>query len=418
MTVEHATPASGVRVLGLVSGTSMDGIDVAAADLRLRGETVELSPLDHTAVPYPSGLRTRLVAAVAGETCDAGQLCELDTGVGRAFAEAARHGAEILADGRAELVASLGQTLHHWVEDGHARGTLQLGQPAWIAETTGLPVVSDLRARDVAAGGHGAPLAGVLDALWLAPEAGTVTIALNIGGIANITVIGEDRPLAYDTGPGNALIDVAATRVTGGRATQDTGGRLAAGGRIRTDLLEELLADPYFRAPPPKSTGKEHFNADHLRRALDNVGEVDDSDLLATLTELTAVTVAAACDRHRPREVVASGGGTGNPVLMAALRRRLAERGAELVLSDDHGLPTDGKEAYLAALLGFLTFNGLPGNVPGTTGARGPRSLGSITPGTTPLRLPRPAAQPVRSLRVTDHDADDEQEAPCASPTS
>jgi anhydro-N-acetylmuramic acid kinase len=382
-------------VLGLLSGTSMDGVDVAAAELRLDDDTVELRPLGSTVLPYPEVLHRKLLAVLPPADASTEDLCRLDTYVGQQFAAAARLGVE-LAGGRADLVASLGQTLYHWVQgSGRVRGTLQIGQPAWIAEATGLPVVADLRARDVAAGGQGAPLAGVFDALWLADEPGT-TVALNLGGIANITVVGGLRPLAYDTGPGNALIDLAAGELTG--TPQDTDGRIAATGTVRTELLDVLLADAYYRRPPPKSTGKEHFNADYLARALDKLpAKIDDGDVLATLTELTACTIADACHAEHATKVVASGGGVHNPVLLAALRRRLD---VPLVVSDELGLPADGKEAHLTALLGFLTWHGITGNTPGTTGAIGPRVLGSITPGAGPLRLPEPATQQPRRLRV------------------
>ncbi|MFB9568364.1 anhydro-N-acetylmuramic acid kinase [Saccharopolyspora hordei] len=382
------------RVLGLLSGTSMDGVDVAAADLRLDGDVLELRPLGSTTLAYPPDLHRALLAALPPGECSAAELCRLDTLVGQHFAAAAQRGVE-LADGRADLVASLGQTLYHWVEDDRARGTLQIGQPAWIAEATGLPVVSDLRALVVAAGGHGAPLAGVLDALWLADEPGP-GVALNIGGIANITVVGGDRPLAYDTGPGNALIDLAAARVTG--HPQDTDGALAARGTVRTDLLEVLLDDAYYRLPPPKSTGKERFNAAYLDRALERVGgDVADADLLATLTELTARTVADACRAEGAVRVIASGGGVRNPVLLATLRRQLD---VPVLVSDELGLPADSKEALLTALLGFLTWHGASGNTPGTTGAAGPRLLGSITPGAGPLRMPAPVVDQPTRLRV------------------
>ncbi|WP_188986270.1 anhydro-N-acetylmuramic acid kinase [Saccharopolyspora thermophila] len=382
-------------MLGLISGTSMDGVDVAAVELRLDGDTIACRSLGHDVVPYPTALREQLLAALPPAQCSPAQLCRLDTLVGQAFATAALVGVE-LAGGHADLVASLGQTLYHWVEpDGTARGTLQIGQPAWIAEATGLPVVSDLRARDVAAGGQGAPLVGVLDALWLADEPGT-TVALNIGGIANITVVGGPHPRAYDTGPGNALLDLAAHQLTG--TAQDTDGRIAATGTVRHDLLDLLLADEYYRRPAPKSTGKEHFNADYLAHVLDAVPTpVDGPDLLATLTELTARTVADACRAEGARKVVASGGGVGNPVLLAALRRRLD---VPVLVSDELGLPADGKEAHLSALLGFLTWHGMTGNTPGCTGAGGPRMLGSITPGAGPLRLPDPATHQPKRLRV------------------
>lgn len=392
----------GFRVIGLISGTSLDGIDVAAADLHAEDGTVVLTPLGELDVPYPEPLREGLFAALPPNPCTAGELTRLDTGVGQAFADAAARGAEELADGGAHLVASLGQTVFHWVEDGHVHGTLQLGQPAWIAERTGLPVLADLRARDVAAGGHGAPLASTFDQLWLrglAQDTGRPVAALNLGGIANITVVTDGEPaIAYDTGPANALLDLAAHRVTGRRS--DVDGRLALGGAVRAELLARLLADPYFAAAPPKSTGKEHFNAPYLDAALAGLPPVSHGDLLATLTELTAVTVADQCVRHGVTTVVASGGGVANPALMAALTRNLPS--AVLKTSDDLGLPGAGKEAYLTALLGWLTWCGVPGTVPSATGARGARLLGALVPGAGPLILPAPLGGTVTRLRVAE----------------
>ncbi|EOD66097.1 anhydro-N-acetylmuramic acid kinase [Amycolatopsis vancoresmycina] len=390
----------GVRVIGLISGTSLDGIDVAAADLHAEDGTVVLTPLGELEIPYPEPLREALLAALPPNPCTAGELTRLDTGVGQAFAEAAARGVDEL--GGADLVASLGQTVFHWVEDGHARGTLQLGQPAWIAERTGLPVCADLRARDVAAGGHGAPLASTLDQLWLrglAEDTGRPVAALNLGGIANITVVAGGEPaIAYDTGPANALLDLAAHRVTGRH--RDVDGRLALGGSVRWDLLGRLLADPYFAAPPPKSTGKEHFTADYLDAALAGLPPVGPHDLLATLTELTAATVAEECLGHDVATVVASGGGVANPALMTALAKKLAP--AALRTSDNLGLPSGGKEAYLTALLGWLTWCGVPGTVPSATGARGPRVLGALVPGAGPLILPAPLGGSVTRLRVAE----------------
>jgi anhydro-N-acetylmuramic acid kinase len=387
-----------LRVIGLISGTSMDGIDVAAVELRLAGGTVELDPLGHREVPYPNGLRDELLAALPPGDCTAERLCRLDTEIGQAFAAAAQGALADLMDGTADLVASLGQTIYHWVDGGRCRGTLQLGQPAWIAERTGLPVVADLRARDVAAGGHGAPLAAVLDQLWLS-GADEPVAALNLGGIANITVVSEAaRAIAFDTGPGNALLDAAARMVSDGVWQRDVDGELATQGTVRADLLDALLADAYYVKPPPKSTGKEHFHAGYLRAALDGVPHVPAVDLLATLVELTAVTVADACRGRGVGRVVASGGGVRNPALMAALRRTLAP--VPLVTSDELGLPTDAKEAYLAALLGFLTWCGAPANCPSATGAIGSRLLGSVTPGSGPLRLPEPVTTAVTRLRV------------------
>jgi anhydro-N-acetylmuramic acid kinase len=367
----------------------MDGVDVAVADLLLNGDAIDLVPVGHIELPYPAELRSALLDVLPPGTTSAEQVCRLDTAVGQAFAAAAGHALATIADGRADLVASLGQTVYHWVEGDKALGTLQLGQPAWLAEATGLPVVSDLRARDVAAGGHGAPLAIVLDRLWLRDTTDT-TAALNLGGIANITVVTPDRPaLAFDTGPGNALLDAAARMISGGVWQQDVDGDLAAQGTVDTGLLEVLLADPYYSLDPPKSTGKEHFHREHITAALAKVGHVAGDDLLATLVELTAVTVADACRRYDVTRVVASGGGTRNPTLMAALKQRLDP--ASLVTSDELGLPSSAKEAYLTALLGFLTWSGVPSTS---------RVLGNITPGTEPLRLPAPATAEVTRLQV------------------
>jgi anhydro-N-acetylmuramic acid kinase len=374
-------------VIGMISGTSVDAIDVAAARFDWQGDTLVLHPLGHREVAWPEATKRRLLAALPPAPVTMGEVCALDVLVGEAFADAAMLGVRELAGGQADLVSSHGQNVFHWVEDGRARGTLQLGQPAIIAETTGLPVVSDLRARDVAAGGQGAPLASTLDALWLA-AAGGPRAALNLGGIANITVVGApgETVLAYDTGPASCLLDIAATRLTGGSQRCDEDGRMALAGQVREDLLTRLLAEPYYALPPPKSTGRELFDVGYVVRRLDGLPPVAGPDLMATLTELTAQTVAGACLRHGVTEVVASGGGVRNPALMAALGRALG--GAPLATAEQCGLPSEAKEAYLFALLGFLSWHGVPGTVPSATGARGARVLGRISPGAEVLRLP------------------------------
>ncbi|SEP51623.1 anhydro-N-acetylmuramic acid kinase [Amycolatopsis saalfeldensis] len=391
------------RVLGLLSGTSVDGIDVAVAELRADGATVVLTPLGELDVPYAEELREGLLDALPPRPSSAEQLTVLDTLVGQAFAEAASQGIERY--GPVDVIASLGQTVYHWVSGGVALGTLQLGQPAWIAERTGVPVIADLRIRDITAGGQGAPLASTLDALWLrglAEETGRPVAALNLGGIANITVVGQSDAavLAYDTGPANALLDIAAARVTDGAQHADLDGRLALAGTVRPDLLDRLVADPYFAAAAPKSTGKEHFHSGYLDAALDGLPPLSAEDLLATLTELTAVTVAAECRRHGAATVVASGGGVANPAVLAALARHLP--GVALRTSDDLGLPGAGKEAYLTALLGWLGWCGVPASLPSATGARGPRLLGALTPGAAPLDLPAPLGGTVTRLRVAE----------------
>ncbi|GIF50983.1 anhydro-N-acetylmuramic acid kinase [Asanoa ferruginea] len=376
-----------MRVLGLSSGTSHDGIDAALVDFSLPpgGDTLRARLLHHATTPYEPALRAAILAALPPHKVGLGDVCALDTRLGHAFARAATSALD--AAGPAELVCSHGQTLFHAATDG----TLQLGQPAWIAERTGLPVVADVRVRDVAAGGQGAPLVPVLDLMLLAGREGRWG-AVNLGGIANLTVAVPDETCAYDTGPGNALIDAAALAVTG--EPYDRGGALAASGTVRTELLDRLLVEPYYARNPPKSTGKELFSAAYL----DGAGGYQPADLLATLTELTAATVGAELRRHRLDHVLVSGGGVRNRTLL----KRLAARapGVTFVPSDEFGLPADAKEAVLFALIGWLTWHGLPGAVPSATGANGGRLLGAVTPGAAPLRLPAPLTTLPRRLEL------------------
>jgi len=389
-----------VIVIGLMSGTSMDGIDAAAADLELDGGVLRLTPLGHETTPYPEGLAEALRAALPPNQTAMETVCRLDTAVGREFAAAAGRAA-----GRhpgAALVVAHGQTVFHWVEpDGRVAGTLQIGRPAWIAERTGLPVVSDLRSADVAAGGQGAPLVALFDVLLLGDAGDAPRAALNLGGIANLTIVDPDRdPVAYDAGSANALIDAAVVAVTGGAERCDRGGARAARGSVDTALLALLLDDWYLSQAPPKTTGKERYHHGFTEAALDELGrDLPADDLVATLTAHAAEVAAAECRRHGVAEVIASGGGTDNPVLMAALAQRL--RPARLRTIDEFGVPSAAKEAYAFAVLGFLTWHGLPGNVPACTGARHPVVLGSITPGSAPLRLAPSGIAPGRLQIVT-----------------
>ncbi|MEI5519350.1 anhydro-N-acetylmuramic acid kinase [Streptomyces brasiliscabiei] len=370
-----------MRVIGLMSGTSYDAVDAAAADLDLDGDTLVLRPLGLVCRAYDGELRAALGRALPPAATTVAEVCRLDTRIGQAFAATAVEANHELCDGRAELVASHGQTVHHWTEPGgagagtRALGTLQLGQPAWIAEATGLPVVADFRPRDIAAGGQGAPLVSLVDLLWLRGRPGT-PVALNLGGIANLTA---PDGTAFDTGPANALIDAAVRDATGGRLTYDADGALAAAGTVHEPLLRRLLAEPYYALPAPKTTGKEVFHGGYLRAALAGFTGLRPADVVATLTLLTARTVADATRVVRATEVIASGGGTRNPTLTRMLGAELA--GVPLRVSDELGLPADAKEAYAFAVLGFLTVHGLPGTAPASTGARHPSVLGSVTPG-------------------------------------
>ncbi|MFG1837016.1 anhydro-N-acetylmuramic acid kinase [Micromonospora sp. NPDC049175] len=377
-----------MRVIGLMSGTSYDGIEAAAAEFQLSGDTLRMRPLGRLSHPYPEELRTRIAAALPPASTTTEAITVLDTGIGQAFAEAGVRALAELCGGDADLVVSHGQTMHHWVDGGVVRGTLQLGQPAWIAEATGLPVVADLRTRDVAAGGQGAPLVALFDTLLLRGLPG-VPAALNLGGIANITVVAPDAdPLAYDTGPANALLDAAARHFSGGVEEYDRDGRGAAAGEVSPALLRRLLDEPYYRQPGPKSTGKELFHLPYLLAALADAPTPDQRDVLATLTRLTAVTVAAACRDHGVTQLVVSGGGAHNPTLLRMIGEELPD--VRLSSSDDLGVVSDAKEALAFALLGYLSVHGLPGTLPSGTGARHASVLGSITPGRQPLRLPAP----------------------------
>lgn len=384
-----------MRVVGLMSGTSHDAIDAVAAAISLRDNTIEVQLAGLLSRPYPAELRAELIAALPPGSVDLATVCRLDTAIGQEFAAAADAAVHEFFGGAADLIVSHGQTMYHWVTDGRAHGTLQLGQPAWIAERTGLPVVSDLRPRDIAAGGQGAPLVALFDLLWLAGRAGRAA-ALNIGGIANATVTGTPA-VAFDTGPGNALIDAAVAAATDGAELFDRDGRRAARGAVDEALLKALLAEPYYRAAAPKTTGKELFNSAYLARVLRD-HRLSGDDIVATVTALTARTIADALAPFAPDEVIVSGGGTLNPTLLAMLRAQLGS--TALRTSDELGLPSAAKEAAAFAVLGFLTVHGLAGTDPATTGARHARVLGSITPGARPLVLPAAPGTPPRRLTV------------------
>ncbi|WP_406076953.1 anhydro-N-acetylmuramic acid kinase [Micromonospora sp. NBC_00858] len=387
-----------MRIVGLMSGTSYDGVDVVAAEFTAEGDTLWLRPLGHRGLDYDERLRAEIAALLPPAATTIEAVCRLDNRLGDVFAEAAAVGLE-LAGGRADVVVLPGQTVFHWVADGVARGTLQLGAVARVAARVGVPVLSDLRSADIAAGGQGAPLVPAFDALLLDPADGAAAprAALNLGGIANLTVVAPGAPvLGYDVGPANALLDAAARRFLDRPCDLD--GARAAAGRVHPGLLAELLAEPYYAAAPPKSTGKELFHAGYLDRRLAALGEpVPVDDLLATLTELTARVVAAECDRHHVVEVVAAGGGVRNPTLLG----RLAALGAgrwRLRGTEELGVPAQAKEAYAFALLGWLSWHGLPGSIPSVTGATRGVVLGSWTPAGP--AYPGTPADPPRRLRI------------------
>ncbi len=378
-----------MRVLGMISGTSHDGIDVATVEFESVAGELTGRIVHADSQPYQPQLRSDLIAMLPPASTTLAQVCELDTRIGQAFAEAA---ATAIADGGpVDAICSHGQTVYHWVVDGRALGTLQIGQPAWIAERTGVPVVADIRARDLTVGGQGAPLASLIDYLLLKGRPG-ISGALNLGGISNLTVVAPGELSAWDIGPSNALADAVVVARGLNPLGYDEDAGIAGTGSVDAALLAALLAEPYYRQAPPKSTGKELFNLDYVERALAVSGRSpSDADLLATLIELTAQTVADAVREAGLDYLAASGGGCRNPLLMRRLGELLPE--VEVVLTDELGLPADTKEAVLMALIGWCTMHGVPGIAPGGTGSTQPRILGSITPGAGPLALPEPVAR-------------------------
>ena len=373
-----------MRVLGLLSGTSHDGIDVVVVDFQATAGALRGTVLHEDSVPYDPALRERLVAALPPASTTFAEVCELDTLIGQAFAAVAVDAAG--AVGGIDAVCTHGQTVYHWVDGDHALGTLQIGQPSWIAEAVGAPVVSDVRIRDITAGGHGAPLVSFLDELLLRGRPG-IAAALNLGGIANITVVGADGVSAYDIGPANALVDAVVVAEGLNSLGYDADAAVARTGAVDEALLSVLLDDPYYALPAPKSTGKEHFHFDYVRAHATDRG-ISTADLVRTLTEPTVQSVARDVRAAGVGFLAVSGGGCHNPLIMEGLRAALP--GVDVVLADELGASVDSKEAILFALIGWCTMHGVAAVLPGATGARGPRILGTITPGAAPLRMPEP----------------------------
>ncbi|MFC5438220.1 anhydro-N-acetylmuramic acid kinase [Rhodanobacter umsongensis] len=359
--------------LGLISGTSADGID--AVLVRFGGGAPQL--LASHAHPWPSTLRDRVLALAQGEgMLDVDAFGRLDVEIGHSFADAAlqllEQGSTAAHDVRA--IGSHGQTLRHR-PNGDYPFTLQLGDPSVIAERCGIDVVADFRRADIAAGGQGAPLLPALHAMLLG-RTGVARAVLNLGGIANVTLLGGDGSVrGFDTGPANGLLDAWCQRHCGEPFDRD--GAFAASGRIDQLLLDAMLADAYFALPPPKSTGREHFHLGWLASHA-QLASLSPADVQATLLELTARSVTAAIVQHAPatKEILACGGGVHNGTLMRRLGELLAPR--VVVSTLRYGVDPDFLEATAFAWLARQRLLGLPGNLPAVTGARGPRVLGAI----------------------------------------
>lgn len=370
-----------------MSGTSLDGVDAALVQVEEEGGRFGARVEAFNSTPYEPEQREAIRVALEG---GAKELCLLNARLGEWFAVATLRLLEEagITAGDVAAVGSHGQTVWHEPPATGSQGaTLQLGEPAVIAERVGVPVVSDFRARDMAAGGEGAPLVPLVDRLLFSIEDGWRAMQ-NIGGMANVSLLPPEGwdvdVLAFDTGPGVAVIDAVVEILSEGAERYDTDGRRAAAGSVSQDLMGLLLEDPYFQQRPPKSTGRERYGYAYARELIRRGREMGlgDGDLVATATALTARTIAdgyrLAEPAETPEDCIVSGGGARNPTLM----QMLAEQLAPLPVTDLSALgwDPDAKEAVAFAILAHLFQTGRPGNLPSVTGARGPRLLGKLTP--------------------------------------
>ena len=382
-------------VLGLMSGTSADGIDVALA--RISGAPPHLSAklLGHTSSKFPSALRKEILRVAEQRPITAGELSQLNFRLGEVFAEAALAACRTfrVSPKRIALIGSHGQTIFHQGKPAPYLGrltssTLQIGDPSVIAARTGITTVGDFRPADIALGGQGAPLVPYADYLLYRHEK-LGRVSLNLGGIANITVIpASAKPpnvIAFDTGPANMLMDALVAHFSRGRRRFDQGGRLALKGRDIAPLNSVLLKEPYLYEPPPKSTGREYFGEEYLQKLL-QLGRnyrAKPNDLIRAATWFTVVSVRLAVElfvlpKTKVHQLIVSGGGANNPLVYSMLSEFYRHNGIEVLKSSHFGIPIDAKEAFAFALLAYETLHERPSNLPSATGARGPAILGKI----------------------------------------
>jgi anhydro-N-acetylmuramic acid kinase len=398
--------------IGLISGTSVDGIDAALVEVSGGEADLSIELVAGETFSYPEELRQEILAVIAGKALTMAEFAALDDGIARAFAHAAQ---EIQRPHPpAELIGSHGQTVYHLPptpqltpqltpQSGQHPApqigyTLQLGRGALIAELTKIPTVNNFRVADMAAGGQGAPLVSKIDVCLLADHQVDRAIQ-NLGGIGNLTYLPPknsphwlDKIVGWDTGPGNALLDMAVQKFTQGQQTYDDLGAWAATGKICQPLVQQWLAADFFHQPPPKSTGRELFSSDYLEQCLrdSSAYELSEADILATLTELTAGSIAHSYRQFLPRipqQVLLCGGGSRNVYLRERLRVNLDY--AEVLTTDEFGVNADFKEAIAFAVLAYWRQQQIPGNLPQVTGAQGSVLLGEIhdPQGRLPIRV-------------------------------
>lgn len=380
-------------VLGMMSGTSADGIDVALAEVRGEPPNLRTRLVQHASRRMPEALRKEVLRIAEGAACASGDISQLNFRLGMAFAEAAMAACREfrVALSRVELIGSHGQTVFHqgrrvpFLGRGTA-STLQIGEPSVIAAETGIATVGDFRVADMAAGGQGAPLVPYADYLLYRDEK-IGRVSLNLGGIGNVTVLPAGakpgQVVAFDTGPGNMLMDALVWHFTRKKQRFDRGARLARQGQTNARVLKELLRDPYLRLGPPKSTGREYYGRAYFQELL-RMGKkfrASPNDLIRTTTEFTVASVVDALKRFvlrktKVQQLIVSGGGAKNPLIMAQLTAALAPM--EVMPSSKLGVPEEAKEAYAFALLAYETWNHRAGNLPSATGAERPVILGKI----------------------------------------
>ncbi|MEC4806226.1 MAG: anhydro-N-acetylmuramic acid kinase [Jaaginema sp. PMC 1079.18] len=380
-----------MKVIGLISGTSVDGIDAALVDISGQDLAIEVQLLAQTTYPYPEDLRSRILAVAGGAAISLEAMAQLDDEIAIAFAQAAQNIQK--NHSQAELIGSHGQTVYHRPPDAPESDlslgyTLQLGRGDAIALMTQIPTVANFRVADIALGGHGAPLVSRIDAALCAHPSRTRCLQ-NLGGIGNVTYLPpKNKPgwieqiLGWDTGPGNMLIDLAVAQLTQGKQTYDDKGAWAAQGQPCQTLVEQWLTQEFFQQPPPKSTGREHFGQAYLHRCWQDAQTYDLSpaDWLATLTEFTAASVIQNYRDflpHLPDEVLIGGGGSCNLYLLQRLQSLLPE--AKVTTTEAAGLNAEAKEAIAFAILAYWYLDGTtPGNLPQVTGAKAPVRLGQL----------------------------------------
>ncbi len=381
-------------VAGVMSGTSADGIDVAlvhiAGDKSGRGFDLDFELVGHEHLHYPQAVRHAVLSAMNARKTSVAELCRLNFLLGELYADAVTRAQRSAGVRKLDLIGCHGQTIYHQGEAAPYAGrkiacTWQTGEGAVLAARLGVPVVSDFRPADMAAGGKGAPLVPFLDyAMFRDRRAGR--IVQNIGGIANLTAIpagaGPEEVLAFDTGPGNMVIDQLMQSLF--HKPYDRDGRTARQGSVLQPLLEYLLRTPYFKRRPPKTAGREEFGREYATALLRRRGRAGKADVIATATALTAKSIAGAIKkfvlpRGSYRQLIVSGGGCNNSSLVHMLAEETSRLGLRLLHSDDLGLPSQAKEAVAFAVLAYQTWRRQPGNIPSATGAKRPAVLGKIS---------------------------------------